>query len=439
MGLRVQRTQHAVGQGGFHSAEIQSGRKRFRYIYDCGSKSKAKLADVVDAWGSADREYDWLVISSFDSDHFNGVKYLIDNKFTFRQIVLPHKLSQEFFTWHLLSSLVAGQSVAEILEIWAFFVILLIRGVGPVIPFGGEGQNINDQEGLVDLDAFAAASADEITKRWVGIRDSDWMFRFYSRELSYPDLVAKIFATPRLETLELLVEGAAVALIRNNALLNNADWLTLIQTELNQKVTDVNGNFRTVKQILSAAFAAVRRADGSGFNDYNSASLCLYSGPVPELSEVTSCKFELYRYKGGSWLAPKLPVIESSRSVGWLGVGDITFKASHELNEFLEYYSDELRYVVTRMIPHHGAKSNYDAALQNLRGFVEAAPLNGVIWVAAADPISGGYGHPAGVVVQACSTTGVVWITSADSGTKLVELVVSNCCCCDNICDCECC
>src|SRR6185437_6365879 len=94
MDIEHVRTQHAVGQGSFHSATVQmqseDGRTvRFDYVYDCGALSGSQQTREL-TWAlrhyrgrpatiyenDPRRVIDALVLSHFDRDHMNGAEDL---------------------------------------------------------------------------------------------------------------------------------------------------------------------------------------------------------------------------------------------------------------------------------------------------------------------------------------------------------------------------
>ncbi|GGE47818.1 hypothetical protein GCM10011360_38750 [Primorskyibacter flagellatus] len=93
----IRRDQRAVGQGFFHTAELEAedGRK-LRYVYDCGAMKKyetqrnARIDEYLKAVG-ANAELDVLFISHIHFDHISGIERLLDktNGLTVDTIVMP--------------------------------------------------------------------------------------------------------------------------------------------------------------------------------------------------------------------------------------------------------------------------------------------------------------------------------------------------------------
>ncbi|MBI5489986.1 MAG: hypothetical protein HY905_21810 [Deltaproteobacteria bacterium] len=76
-------TFHAVGQGLFHSAQIDFGGRAscFRYVYDCGTDgSPDELAVAVDGYvsGCSPARLNLLMVSHLDADHVSGLPGLLE-------------------------------------------------------------------------------------------------------------------------------------------------------------------------------------------------------------------------------------------------------------------------------------------------------------------------------------------------------------------------
>lgn len=466
MSFEVRRIQQPVGQGGFHSAVINVGAEQFKYIYDCGSLSPSCLKQVVDNWSEPNLHYDWLVISSFDFDHFSGVAILLEAGFTFKQVILPHRLDPSFFRQMLMMLIFEERTNAEIIVFIKIYNILTSRdlsanGIGQVLPANENPDGVGNQsdddseseefEGLVNLDRLARESKEKISERQYRVKGIDWMFRFYSREWNHTSFVDQVFDDSELSDLKELIDGILTKLpkdipnilkkiaeelsrpVDENASVFAADTAVPTQDATIDKGLKKAKNV-TVKKRLTDAFSRKDKKSQAQFGDYNSASLCLYSGPIPSLHYTWTQHFELTRCSSGSYFSIGNQTHKKTRAVGWLGVGDIDFRELNELNQFLQYYSGELRLAGTRMVPHHGSQSNYDEEFANLLLFTQAAPVKTLLWVASANPAHRGYRHPSGIVVHACNRKGKFQLVTEDVGTTLEEIVVANhcdwdCCC----------
>ena len=94
--MKVIRTIHPVGQGGFYSEIFRDGINDHCIVYDCGSENKQKLKSAISSALPDDTPIDILFISHFDSDHVNGIKELRKHH-TIKCVVMPQLKQFEWF------------------------------------------------------------------------------------------------------------------------------------------------------------------------------------------------------------------------------------------------------------------------------------------------------------------------------------------------------
>lgn len=87
-------TIHPVGQGLFYSGTLKTPAGGFRMVMDCGSLSGAStIRSEADVFRNeqllGQNVLDLLVISHFDADHVNHVKYLLRGGVQVRRLVMP--------------------------------------------------------------------------------------------------------------------------------------------------------------------------------------------------------------------------------------------------------------------------------------------------------------------------------------------------------------
>ena len=120
-----------------------------------------------------------------------------------------------------------------------------------------------------------------------------------------------------------------------------------------------------------------------GLHDYNSSSLCLYSGPAAKrqlehFRYVRSINFPYQQY------APQY----ARRSVGWLGMGDAHLHDVAALQRFQRHYQGRFELLSTLLLPHHGSRHNYDSErIQLHRLLAPISPYGWPIFVAASNRI----------------------------------------------------
>ena len=94
-------SQHPVGQGGLFYGALRHADGVYKWIYDCGAvnKDKAKLRYEVDKVSRfCDGKIDALYLSHFHADHYNGIKYLTEDKgVTVDDIIIPYLDDYEKF------------------------------------------------------------------------------------------------------------------------------------------------------------------------------------------------------------------------------------------------------------------------------------------------------------------------------------------------------
>ena len=94
--MKVIRTIHPVGQGGFYSEIFRDEINNHCIVYDCGSENKQKLKSAISSALPDNAPIDILFISHFDSDHVNGIKELRKHH-TIKCVVMPQLKQFEWF------------------------------------------------------------------------------------------------------------------------------------------------------------------------------------------------------------------------------------------------------------------------------------------------------------------------------------------------------
>lgn len=413
--ILVRRVQHPVGQGGFHMADMWVEDEPFRYIYDCGSDNPDAIRTVLAGLHRTEDEkkFDWLVISSFDMDHCNGVTLLLKGGYTFKRVFLPHRLDSKLLVWLLCCYVLDGRSLAEIQA--ALASLRELRELSD--QFGRDG----DEDGSVlERDGPNPANQVNITYR---VKDADWMFRFYSRETNYAALVTALFGNDEFKPLKKIMEAAARTVSGRAAPGDTTTILDQLFSVLGKPpVAAADGtpvSKETVKKLLGKAYQALTKDGARVFGDYNEVSLCLYSGPRTSGQSAAS-RFNVACTIGHH---SDYSARDGTRRAGWLGLGDIGFRTRALLEELALYYRSELALSCTKMVPHHGAQSNYGTHLATLTPFfgLDDTPT---LWVAAAHPLAG-YRHPAGIVVLESGKNGSFAMVSDDPGSRIEETIRS--------------
>lgn len=73
--MRVIRTIHPVGHGGFFTEEFCAAIECYNVVYDCGTRNGTKLLErEINKAFNRKQSVDLLFISHFDRDHVSGLK-----------------------------------------------------------------------------------------------------------------------------------------------------------------------------------------------------------------------------------------------------------------------------------------------------------------------------------------------------------------------------
>jgi hypothetical protein len=155
------------------------------------------------------------------------------------------------------------------------------------------------------------------------------------------------------------------------------------------------------RSLVTKHRTTLSRAYAWAFGDKNETSMSLYSGPTkPEEAGAV-----VYKSKK-----------RDCARVGWLGTGDACLLDPQTVRKYQDYYSEELDWVTTFMLPHHGSAHNFDPDLP---------VVDAELWVAAAQPKNSTWKHPAPGIVKAIKASGAKFRKVGSSpNSLLVERMV---------------
>ena len=382
-----ERTQFAVGQGGFHvgtltkllpeqwqNAPPKMASAQFLYVYDCGSEPRRHVDHQIDDFISARQpaKIDLLFLSHFDRDHICGVTRLLRANAGLQvdTIVMPYlddveriiafarfaaKPDTESDSWY-------EDMVVDPLETLRPFKprqIVFVRSDedGPPpeelalvgLPSGGLGplkwEFLDETLGPGPSAWSADGNNAVVVKSGVRIQVSGdslfWRLIPYVRR-SKPEFV---------NTFKLVAETLL-------------DWEA---GSFSRRMSDVSVRRTVVRRDRAKLSNAYIRAFGSK----NITSLSLYSGP------------ENHDLAGAVQLEPELKEASKAR-VGWMGTGDAYLRDRADIRQFSDRFSADLEFVSTFVLPHHGSIENSDPGL---------LVSNADLWVACAEP-SHAWKHP---------------------------------------------
>ncbi len=354
-----------VGQGLFCRGELRftergHERRKFQWVYDCGSESGAPLRGEIDLYRRQlpdPKRLDLLVLSHFDNDHITGVGRLL-NGLPVDQIVLP------YLTPAQRMMLVAGAgpdnldyvrflvSPAEYLtnlpgaEIGSITFIQPNEGTLPEDEEGGkepppedgrpaslrlEAENPTKREFENDPGMFGQTKTGVQVSR--GQQPTDifglWEFAFYN--LPQPELQS---------ALQALVQPVFDAFYRQPEPQRNYDEF-----------------IRNLKEIYRQVFGA----DASGRNDI---SLVSYTGPIMRRLRsahylcCNQCQYPASRDARGHYAGQRQEANDGRISA--LYTGDLTFRngTTGAVRHFLG--EGRWRRIRFMQVPHHGSHHSWE-------------------------------------------------------------------------------
>jgi len=380
----VARTQHAVGQGGFHSAWVCTGRRAVAYVYDCGAEGRTgrqRLDDEIDRFtrpfhgpASSWAEFGALFVSHFDRDHTNGIPSLVQ-ACTPRRVFLPYLAPAERL------ALLVDASATGMSEGWhtdlvrdpvAWFRTRGVDGVYVVHPDPGIG--VEEPEGERPPERREEDLPDLDTRKM--------------RRARAPD------GSPQQQG-ERHVTDASPIPITTTTESQRATWYLILHcSRSDPKIgrfgrrveTFFRGRGATTEQVLSdsgrlsdvlanrkdlRALARIYRDVWNRSGEKNNTSMSLYSGPDRDTRGVTWAVGAPWRHMWHPHLHPLLddwahlvhlawPGHAEVGRAGWLCTGDAPLGRARFRAEFLRHYAAVSGRVGTLILPHHGSRYSFD-------------------------------------------------------------------------------
>lgn len=416
------RYQLPVGQGGFHVGSLRSlgpdedawrsslvedaiALADFMYVYDCGSIPIAGVVDAVLSIVSRreSRRLDMLFVSHFDRDHICGIPHLLHQKNGLQvdTIVMPYLDDIERIIAFGRSSATSAEPRAE-----RFHEDIVVDPMGTMTQFGprqivmvASDEEDDGGSGFFELPPTEPPRSDPDGQPWKSKDAGD----FRSAPPSARRTPEGAIVVQKIEfNIASGTEGGWLLKphVKKADLQDRKAFCTAVEVMLKWP----RGSFREkvqskkVRQLLVTKHRTIlSRAYAWAFGDKNETSMSLYSGPAsPEEAGAV-----VYRTKK----------FDSAR-VGWLGTGDACFLDPQTVQKYQNHYSDELDWITTFMLPHHGSAHNFDPELP----VVEAE-----LWVAAAQPKHSSWKHPAPEIVKAIKASGAKFRKVGSSPNSLLE------------------
>ncbi|MCR6480861.1 MBL fold metallo-hydrolase [Variovorax sp. ZS18.2.2] len=441
--FKVDRTQYPIGQGGFHHTQIHCWHEEpgFSVVYDCGGSNETHRKDVIAAFADErPREHDWLVISHLDLDHISGVPQLHASKQTFANVILPHlkaKERQKYFDWMVFVALAQGRD-ADVIQEGITTAIGLYKGTfgRPVMIIHGPTDGPGDEQQQAPALSLPATVREVLrtAKEGTTLGDGtsftlakvDWQFRFYSREWDSAK-ASVIWNLTVLNALKLLIKN-----LGKGGSTGIKSWKGEVNKLLNTSVSEADCDAAleqvrtgekakrgmTLKALIGALYKLTE------LEHYNSASLCMYSGPRERGNDYGRFSFARQVHGLPDWETPRLQPVQMTRSVGWLGTGDMHFPDQAVVTDFASHFLAELPRVSTILVPHHGSRHNYATdGISPLLSLMTCFSLGVRLFIAPAKRSV--YGHPHEEVESALSRCDVLQVVSESALTQVDESITN--------------
>lgn len=358
MELNLLRVQHGVGQGGFHTSSFEIHdenspdrlRHSFELVFDCGTVSKGPdgrdpkdfIAERIDAYQNTGDVVDALFISHLDSDHLNGAATLCNVREVL-QVFLPYFQQEEmalFIAQQIISSEQATLGPAGLADVVnalsgspLFGVPVTLIG-GPPRDGGGDAPRDTTQPriALVQIDPTgvrrpvgpSVPAGSQLGLQWAAV-EIPWTLLPWSYKQSPAGLQQLLVDVPEL--LKLQTAGAKVTAQDMEKLLALRPRIRIALTKL------------------------IKNAGGIESADFNAPSICLYSGPSLEQSQIRRMSYRVRGTNHRNWDDP----------IGWITTGDAVLGKYED--QFLQVFSQVLSETGTYVVPHHGARKNHSSAL----------------------------------------------------------------------------
>ena len=470
--FQVDRTQFPIGQGGFHATVIHLpyNNRRLSMVIDCGGANEEHRNLLINGFAESGRQHDILVISHFDEDHINGVDDLHTAGIRFETVFLPHVDIQSYLLWMTLKISACDEKEAKDLARVVRIAGRLYGGnyghvvlVGPQSLASREPQpgDLSEDANLADMLSDEAYKAIQKARGVPGqvfscsqslnMKNIDWLFRFYSREWTFPHEVEDIWNLSFFAKLKAVVD-------RTKQKLNDSEWgkfATDLELELKAKIAPADAD--QVMTLTSTTTAKksiplkslkklkdeIKNGKNGGLSckcvlsqlyihsvslkDYNDASLCVYSGPALRGTGARREQFSRSVQLGRRDLRLRPDSLDGvrTREVGWIATGDSDFSTWQKLQDFLKHYHTETILTSVFVLPHHGSRNSYDEHMDRLRELI-ANLSEKPLFIAPANPEHKTYHHPHWQVESTCRKDGNFYIVDQELSSFYLESVYTS-------------
>ncbi|HKM00896.1 MAG TPA: hypothetical protein VJ083_02455 [Sedimentibacter sp.] len=401
--MKIQRTFHAIGHGGFYSEQFMVediNVKDINIVYDCGSVGAKKVLDrKIDEYKKritdSKQVIDLLCISHFDRDHINGIERLCKG-IKVENILLPYIYNEHKAIRLLLYAAdildIDSDEDRDIIQMMVSpneYFRKIVEGEVNIIQLNGSSNreyfsniNIEEDSNEVNLEMFEKIDITSMhdiinkpTQLFFGALKDFWCFIPFNYR--YDELNKQI------------LDNVNDLLKKNSQCENDFVWLV--------------DNFKIIKKDLKKIYEDLLplEIEKSTTSIINAGSMILYSGPNSE----SDCKININRSKSK---------ISINTEGGFLYCGDYNFNNNDMRTDFLKYCHNFKKLIGGLQLPHHGSTNNYETNICQMASFSIAS-------VNSCDPK-----HPAREVAIDAAINGLFFPITEDEKTEVVEDIELN-------------
>lgn len=414
--FRVEMTQHPVGQGSMMSGILSDGASNFVWVYDCGSNQKEPLIREIKKI-KYNKKVDRLFISHLDSDHVNGIDYLLTSV-AVEEVVLPYLNDIDLLlvlARDIENGVLTGSAMSMLSDIETWFRGRGVQRITMVNPTNDEG------EGPLLAETPEFPSGTETPSGWQAVWSGTPEPAGVDFEI--PSRVTRIVAPN--STLQMRLNG------------QDADWVFIpfahqpAASEINKFISEIKRNFNINKIDRKFLKEAIKDIDGREklkycyseiWKEHNLVSMALFAGLKNNDKYVNRCFHSCCRrhYEFGRCCrcAGCCYGHCAAEQVSWLSTGDMKLKDNNRRTAFTKHYKDVVNTVGTFTLPHHGAEKSFH------QDILDFAP-NVMRWVASSGP--NGYGHPSNQVKNLIEGTGKHFFHVSECQCTIVKVGVCRC------------
>lgn len=345
---------------------------------------------------------DIVFISHFDTDHINGLAYLIQNTIV-KILAIPFTTPRERFL-HLCKSTFANNASMNRARSGEYYDYILEFTASPAGAIRRFPEFLNREASNITLIEIQHERDNE------GHGRHDFTHPVYTPANSSGDNKNKKH------------EAIPVWLFSASTLQGNADELgaELIDSLIKQGIIDSESdleNATTLQYIFDRKDISSKIADtyrSIAHKNLNATSLILHSGPAhPENSPAFHHMF----WRGDqTHKFHSILEVHSPWATGWLGCGDANLKKVTNVNLFDQLFWKQKLFSSTFAPPHHGSQHDWNQHLLDAFGYPsESAP----VCVFSADGL---YKHPSpNVIADANSRGSTTYVVTTDPKSRLTE------------------